>query len=479
MSSTQKYIYRGPTEYHAMVGQVMAYLGFTGGRLPGLVEAVVLIKEENHRFFLHCLYGHDEMARSFVGELKTSLIGQEIKRYLLHWYDTWQGVERGRWGILIGVRPTKLVHHLLDKGLDEKQVQYELVHTYEVDAELASQLVRMAVLQQPYIKVPANQVSIYVGIPYCSSHCLYCSFPSRLVQQNVGIPSFIDALVQDIDDWGSICRQYGLHVHSIYVGGGTPTCLPVQALQNILCAIKEAFPNVQEWTVEAGRPDTASLDKLTLLAECGVHRISVNPQTMQQSLLDYMGRKHVIEDVYRMYEQCRALHFSIINMDFIAGLPRQTVADMQENMKIVCQLLPENVTIHTLALKKQAPLFSHPLRQEIPSEAIVTDMLACCHHTLKDAGYIPYYLYRQKYMATGFANIGYAQPGTVSAYNIEMMEERQNIFAVGPGGATKLITGKYTLAKMYQPKDIDRYIQELPETIKERHRLCADIWRRG
>ena len=235
------------------------------------------------------------------------------------------------------------------------------------------------------------------------------------------------------------------------------------------------FPAAREWTVEAGRPDTATPDMLAMLRQAGVDRISVNPQTLQQHLLDALGRRHRVEDIYTMYEDCRKLGFSVINMDFIAGLPGQTVADMQENMEIVCKLHPENVTIHTLALKKRAPLFHHELRAAIPPAEETGHMVRLCQSILTAGGYVPYYMYRQKYMAASFANIGYALPGSVSAYNIEMMEERQSVLAAGPGGATKfLCRDGHTLEKVYMPKDVDAYVQALAEKYPDLHIIHFD-----
>ena len=198
---------------------------------------------------------------------------------------------------------------------------------------------------------------------------------------------------------------------------------------------------------------------------------------MQQHLLDLLGRRHRVEDIYEMYDNCQKTGFPVINMDFIAGLPEQTEAGMQDNMEIVCQLHPENVTIHTLALKRKAPLFQHPLRQRIPGEQQVARFLSLCRKTLAEAGYLPYYMYRQTYMAGSFANVGYALPGTISAYNIQMMEERQTILAAGPGGATKFCAADgHSLKKVYMPKDPAQYLSDLPEKMRQRRQLCAMIY---
>jgi oxygen-independent coproporphyrinogen-3 oxidase len=408
-----------------------------------------------------------------VSVLQSDQLRSVVKDCLLHWYSRAYGIPLSPWGTLIGVRPTKLVHHLFDQGMDTAAAESCLRRTYHVAAETAADLVRIADLQRPYVRRDAKKVSLYIGIPFCPSHCLYCSFPSRLIGAETAgqLQAFADAVTADLADIYRLCRQYDLQVHTIYMGGGTPTCLPEKILEQILRAVEPFLP-AAEYTVEAGRPDTATV--LPLLRRYGVDRISVNPQTMQQRILDALGRHHTVEDIYSMYEQAKRIGFPVVNMDFIAGLPGQTVEDMQENMKIVCQLVPENVTIHTLALKKRAPLFHNPLRQDIPSEQDTADMVHLCRASLMKQGYIPYYLYRQKYMATTFANVGYALPGKAGVYNIEMMEERQTVLAAGPGGATKFVLPDgHSLSKVYMPKEIERYVQALSDRMVQRRHLCA------
>ena len=316
----------------------------------------------------------------------------------------------------------------------------------------------------------------YIHIPFCKTKCLYCGFFQNGMDQSVK-DEYIRCLVRELRQAAKARRLRDSLIHAVFIGGGTPTCLPLPVLEAMMTRLARNFPAAREWTVEAGRPDTATPDMLAMLRQAGVDRISVNPQTLQQHLLDALGRRHRVEDIYTMYENCRKLGFSVNNMDFIAGLPGQTVADMQENMEIVCKLHPENVTIHTLALKKRAPLFHHELRAAIPPAEETGHMVRLCQSILTAGGYVPYYMYRQKYMAASFANIGYALPGSVSAYNIEMMEERQSVLAAGPGGATKfLCRDGHTLEKVYMPKDVDAYVQALAERIAQRRRLCAIIY---
>ena len=476
----QAYQYDGPEEFHAVVGQIMAYLGYAGGHEPLPVGAQIVLRNVAGRYILEGWFGCDEKRWHSAASLGNDAEpGQVIKNLILHWHQRCYGTPVSRWGTLTGVRPTKLVHHLRDQERDENKIMDILVSRYHVQPDTARYLITMTGLQRPYIERPDHEAALYIGIPYCPSHCLYCSFPSRLSGSE--LPSFMDrfivSVVRDIQDIAALCRQYDIQIRSVYIGGGTPTCLPIAGQEAILQAVAGNFREIEEWTVEAGRPDTAGEEVLALLRRYGVNRISVNPQTMQQRLLDLLGRRHRVEDVFDMFSRCRKMGFSVINMDFIAGLPEQTQADMQENMEIVCQLHPENVTIHTLALKKRAPLFHHPLRQQIPPAREVSSMLQSCGDVLKDHGYIPYYMYRQKYMAGSFANVGYAQRGTISRYNIQMMEERQTILSAGPGSTTKFLSRDgHSLKKIYMPKDPEAYVQALSERIRQRRHLCAMIY---
>ena len=421
--SVKTYTYCGPESLHSLIGQVMASLGYVGGRESRDVGAAITFRDDGSHLYVGCTF--TEEGRSWSSEI--GLLSKDdprkiVKDCLIHWHQRFTGHGPGPWGTLIGVRPTKLVHHLFDQGLDEKGAEKILTDDYDVADKTAKDLVAMASLQRPYVTGRGRKIALYVG-------------------------------------------------------GGTPTCLPTRVLQPLMERLARNFPSVREWTVEAGRPDTAEEGVLTMLKNCGVNRISVNPQTMQQHLLDALGRRHSVDDIYTMYETCRKVGFSVINMDFIAGLPGQTVGDMQENMEIVCKLHPENVTIHTLALKKRAPLFHHDLREKIPPADVTGRMVSLCQSVLAGGGYVPYYMYRQKYMAASFANVGYALPGTVSAYNIEMMEERQSVLAAGPGGATKFLgRDGHTLEKVYMPKDVNTYIQALDDKMARRRRLCAIVY---
>ena len=470
------YVYTGPDDWHGLVGQVLASLGYVYDS-DGKEAAVRLTSRRKSLVLDGYFTDPNGQACNFGPYVVTTK--KEVKNYLLEACLTLTKRPPSPWGKLTGVRPIKLVHTLLDEGLSPEGVRHRLCKDFDVADRMADLLVQVAVTQRPYVvQHETRDAALYVGIPYCASHCLYCSFPSRLVgnERAERLLDFTNKLIEDIQDVQRLCSDTGIRIDSIYVGGGTPTSLSVEAVERIMSALRPLSEACREWTVEAGRPDTMTEEKARILRACGVDRISINPQTMQQHLLDALGRRHTVKDIYRMFDYCRNAGFSVINMDFIAGLPGQTVEDMRQNLEAVCQLAPENVTIHTLALKKGAPLFRHTLREEIPPVQVVEEMVTSAEEALCRQEYVPYYLYRQQYMAAEFANIGYAKDGAVSRYNIEMMEERQTVLGVGPGSATKFIVPHIKMEKMYMPKDIGQYTEALTERMKRRRLLCTSVY---
>lgn len=301
----QTYTYDGPERFHSLVGQVMASLGYVGGREVRDVGAAVTVREEGAHLHVRCTFQDGGAPWSSEARLVgTDRERASLKDCLIHWHNRFCGHGPSPWGTLIGVRPTKLVHHLFDQGFTADQAEKALQTSYCVAPAVARDLVAMARLQRPYVTDRGRKVALYVGIPYCPSHCLYCSFPSRLIgrEGEAELTAFRDAVLADLDDLADLCRTYDLEVTSLYVGGGTPTCLPLPVLEAMMTRLARNFPEACEWTVEAGRPDTATPDMLAMLRQAGVDRISVNPQTLQQHLLDALGRRHRVEDIYTMYE---------------------------------------------------------------------------------------------------------------------------------------------------------------------------------
>ena len=305
-----------------------------------------------------------------------------------------------------------------------------------------------------------QEISLYVGIPFCPTRCAYCSFISASGSANRLIPDYLDALLAEIDAAGAAARRAGKTVRSVYLGGGTPTTLEAPQLAELLDRLRRAFQLAPgtECTVEAGRPDTITREKLIAIREGGGNRISVNPQTMSDPVLAAIGRSHRAQDIRRAYALARETGVGAVNMDLIAGLPADTPAGFRRTVEEVLAMAPENITVHTLALKKGARL-----RQEetpLPSGTDVAAMLDFAWAALRQAGYLPYYLYRQKFMSGSFENVGWCKPGFVNVYNICMMEELHTVLSLGAGGVTKLVKGG-VVRRLANPKYPQEYLRNM------------------
>ena len=391
------------------------------------------------------------------------------------------GVKTSLWGTLVGVRPTKLTHKLWDSLGDLEQVRQELKRTHSISHVKWKLLEQVAVLERPYVvhvqQFP-KEISLYSGIPFCETHCTYCSFPYGLIQNYEKVQNFVDVYHCDIKHMKRLVKTHGLKVQSLYMGGGTPTSLSNEDFYSILQALGGLISKGHEFTVEAGRPDSLNPDKIQSIVDVGVTRISLNPQTMQDELLRIIGRGHTVAEFLCMYDYVASHTDCSINMDFIAGLPRQTLGDMHENIRYIEQLHPHNVTLHTLALKKGSPLYGSRFANEIPSEDVVQTMLDETHEALLQLGYIPYYMYRQQYMVGQMENTGYTLPDYESIYNIQMIEERQSILSIGPGSVSKWISGSdFRQQKQYMPKDVDTYIHDIQRLLEKRTLLSNEHWR--
>ncbi len=404
-----------------------------------------------------------------------------IGREVLSHFRRMLGITTSLWGTLVGVRPTKLTHKLWDALGDLDQVRQELVTTHGISEAKWKLLQQVAVTERPYVeKVQQSPkaISLYSGIPFCETHCTYCSFPYGLIQHYGQVQDFVNTYHRDIEHMKRLVKSHGLEVQSLYMGGGTPTSLGDEDFHHIVQALGELIPTGHEFTVEAGRPDSLNPHKVRSILEAGVTRMSVNPQTMQDELLRIIGRGHSVKEFLTMYDYVASHTDCSINMDFIAGLPRQTLGDMHENVQYIEQLRPHNVTIHTLALKKGSPLYSSRFAHEIPAEDVVQTMLDETHEALLQLGYTPYYMYRQQYMVGQMENIGYTLEGCESIYNIQMIEERQSILSIGPGSVSKWIGGTdFRQQKQYMPKDVDTYIQDIERLLEKRNILSETHWR--
>lgn len=366
------------------------------------------------------------------------------------------------WGALTGVRPAKLVRSLLDRGLTRGQVAERFRSRYFVSPARTALAVRCAAYaQQALEQMEDNTVSLYLGIPFCPSRCAYCSFVSSSIEKSADlIAPYVDALCEEVRKTGQLLRERGQKVTSVYIGGGTPTTLSAEQLARLMDVTANAmdFSALREYTVEAGRPDTITPEKLRAIRAGGADRVSINPQTMEDAVLERIGRKHTTQDVVRAYEQARAAGFPVINMDTIAGLDGDTPEGFAHTIEQLVQLDPENITVHTLAIKRGADLSDRA--GNAAQQDTVAQMLDFAMDCLPRAGYGPYYLYRQKFSAGGFENVGWCKPDTESFYNIAMMEEIQTILSCGAGGVSKRVerdTGRIT--RYNAPKYPREYLQ--------------------
>lgn len=362
------------------------------------------------------------------------------------------------WGSLTGIRPTKLLRELCLRVGDEEAVrQFREVFSVRLDKLRLAATINA--VQKPVIEsVQPNDVDIYVGIPYCKTRCLYCSFGAEIAKKNA-IAEYLPYLFKDIENGAKLVKDGGFHVRATYLGGGTPTVLSAEELDALLTHFERCYGDFgTECTVEAGRPDTITREKLAALREHGVERISINPQTMLDETLRRIGRAHTAEQIKEAFALAREMGFSSINMDLIAGLPGETVADFERTLAEIKELRPDNLTVHTLAIKRSSRLKDQLDKYPLPPRSDVETMIDMGFQTAKEIGLWPYYMYRQKYQNGNLENVGYAAEGKLCVYNVDMMEETTSIIAHGAGAMTKRVfDSENRVERIPNPKDVPTY----------------------
>ena len=409
------------------------------------------------------------------GELITDRYCQRLIKNSIYRAALASGLKRPPWGALTGVRPGKLLCALMSSGLSEEEAVKKFIRDYDVTperAELCLQTARVTLRETAALE--EKDICLYVGIPFCPTRCSYCSFVSQSVEKSMKlIAPFLEALLTEVRETAAVINSLGLRVVSVYMGGGTPTTLSAAQLDTLLAALEREFDlsHIREYTVEAGRPDTITEDKLTVLKKHGVDRVSVNPQSMSDSVLEAIGRKHTAGDIIAALNKVRAEGGFAVNMDLIAGLPTDTAEAFSRTLDTVISLKPENITVHTLSLKKGSGITL--AGTALPEAAEVGRMLDDAKEKLGEAGYAPYYLYRQKFMSGGFENVGWAKPGYENLYNVCIMEELCSIIAMGGGGSTKLIRpGDARNIRIMEPKYPLEYINSIEKTCLDKGRIA-------
>lgn len=372
------------------------------------------------------------------------------------------------WGSLTGIRPTRLCYDLMRKGVKKISLVNTLKTYYSVSEEKAKLCLDIIQNQQP-METNDNLVDFYVNIPFCTTRCSYCSFISAEIGKNEClVKPYVDALIDEINFAKQIIRDRHLVVKNVYFGGGTPTSLPIEQLERIL---EVTCFGTREFTVEAGRPDTITKEKLALLKNYGVSRISVNPQSFNDKVLQAIGRNHSSKDTLNAYNLAREFGFQI-NMDLIAGLPKETLKSFKENIDICMHLNPENITVHTLALKRGSTFANQ--NQDIFKKPLTEKMEDYAHTQIIKNGYLPYYLYRQKNMVGNLQNIGYCKPKTKCDFNIDSMEETVSIMACGANAISKRIFNLENRIERYANcKDIKTYIGKIDEINEQKKKLFS------
>ena len=408
-------------------------------------------------------------------DLKSALMGESkdaIKREIFHKLSTSTGL-RPEWGILTGIRPVKLCGELIDThGLDE--ARRVLKNEYLIDDNKIDVIVKMYGYQiASFGKAKENSVGMYIGIPFCPTRCLYCSFISSQVE-NEKLEAYVDTLIEEIKAIGLRLDNSEFHIESLYIGGGTPTTLNENQLNRLLDAINKYLDihSIKEYTIEAGRPDTINLEKLKIIKAHGCERISINPQSMKPETLVTIGRSHTPLEIEKAFELAHSLDFNSINADLIAGLPGEKLSDFDASLEKIIGLGADNITIHSLAVKRSSRLKDEDPAFHYKQSSITNSMTAKGFETLCNRGFEPYYLYRQKHMAGAGENIGYCKPEKAGLYNIRIMDEHQSILALGAGAISKrFYPEENRLERIPNVSNVGHYINRLDEMIERKDKM--------
>lgn len=379
------------------------------------------------------------------------------------------------WGTLTGVRPTKIVYTLLEEGKNDREIKDYLKKEYYVSEKKGDLAIKVASNEKRLLeKLDYNNgYSLYAGIPFCPTTCLYCSFTSYpLAVWKDRVDTYVDAMLKELEFTSRLMKDKKLD--TFYMGGGTPTTLEPEQLDRVLSFFEEHFDTtgLKEYTIEAGRPDSITRDKLLIMKKHGVDRISINPQTMNDDTLKLIGRHHTVEQIKEAFTLARECGFDNINMDLIIGLPGETREHIERTMREVALLAPDSLTVHSLAIKRAARLNIFWEKYKDYAMVNTDDIINMTADCAAAMGMEPYYLYRQKNMAGNFENVGYSKPGREGIYNILIMEEKQTIMAVGAGASTKVVFPKENrIERVENVKDVTTYIENIDEMIDRKRRF--------
>lgn len=375
------------------------------------------------------------------------------------------------WGMMTGIRPVKKVIELMRQGLSKEEISQRLSSKYEISPSKLDIAYETAVNQLPILdKIDSSAVSLYVSIPFCPTRCSYCSFVSHSMDSAIKLmPDYIDALCRELVIISNIVRETNTKIDTIYFGGGTPTSISASDLRKIMETIADNFDldNVREYSVEAGRPDTITEEKLRVIKDLGAQRISVNPQTLNDDVLKVIGRKHSGDDAVRAFELAKKIGFDNINTDLIAGLPTESAESFRNTLDKMIELGPQSITVHTLTLKRAANLFEQIENIKNPAAEMVDYSIK----KLMENDFLPYYMYRQKNTVDNLENIGYAKKGFECYYNIFIMDETQTILGAGCAASTKLVYPNGKLTRIHNYKFPYEYIRRFDQLMTKKEEV--------
>ncbi len=384
---------------------------------------------------------------------------------------------RPPWGMLTGIRPVKFIHNMRKNGMSDSDIIDKFILNEDVSRDKIELCIETANYERDIIsRSTDNSFSLYISIPFCPSRCSYCSFISHSAPDAAHmLDSYIEKLAVELKYTADIAKELRLKPQTVYIGGGTPSILSVKQMSRLLDSLTNCFDLNEfcEFTFEAGRPDTLDVEKLKVLHSAGVSRLCINPQTMDDKVLELIGRRHTAQDVERCFDMARNIGFSSINMDMIAGLPGDTVSSFNQSAKKVIRLKPENITVHALSAKRASNLVS---ADEIVHDTVgaeVSEMTDMSYTMLKENGYHPYYLYRQKNTVGNLENIGYSLDGHDGIYNVYIMDETHSILSCGAGGVTKLKSGKAAkIERVFNYKYPYEYLRRFDDILQRKEYIA-------
>ncbi len=446
------------------------------------IIADATLQAEGNQYESHFEQGYESEGTEKEQKIR---LKRALSHVLLDTLEQMTGIKQ-QWGILTGIRPTKLYHKFRKAGLSEDEIHDRLTTEFSLSDEkiaLLKSIVNTQLKAIPDLDAIGKEVSIYIGIPFCPTKCAYCTFPAYAIQSNRKqgkVATFLDGLHYEIEEMGKWLKQHDMKITSVYWGGGTPTSIEAEEMDALYKTMFDSFPHletIREITVEAGRPDTITPEKLDVLKKWGIDRISVNPQSYTDETLKAIGRHHTVQETIDKFWMARKAGMNNINMDLIIGLPNEGIEEFEHSLSESEKMMPESLTVHTLSFKRASEMTHNKDKYKVADRKTAEAMMQRAHEWTDDHGYTPYYLYRQKNILGNLENVGYSIPGEESIYNIMIMEEAQTIIGLGCGASTKLVNAETGKIKQYHnPKEPAAYILTYEEAIHKKIQALDELY---